>query len=479
MIPDSTIAAVATPFGRGGVGVIRVSGALVSKIIEKMVKVVTANKLKPRYAYFTPLLDIQGEVLDEALFLYFPAPNSFTGEDVLEFHCHGGPIVLASVMENILLLGAVNAQPGEFSERAFLNNKMDLTQAEAVADLIDCSSKAAARSALKSLSGEFSKKIDYYSKEIIYLRTYVEAGIDFSDEDIDLIDNKKIVTKLQTLIDAIEGLLSQAEQGVVLQDGVRLALVGKPNVGKSSLLNALAGDDISIVSTIAGTTRDVVREYIHINGIPVHISDTAGLRESRDLIESEGIKRAINEVDHADIVLLISDLQNHESEIYAGNFSDNAGSNPVNPSAEQKIKLENFLPEALTDEANLTKCLLVFNKIDAVNIDAKISDQFEAPAVFISAKEKHGIELLKSLIETKMGRQVFEGQFSARKRHLDIFRNVLLSLREAQHQLFDNESPELFAEEMRQSHYLLGQITGEFTTDDLLGEIFSTFCIGK
>jgi tRNA modification GTPase len=434
---SDTIAAVATPAGRGGIGVIRISGAKVTAIASSILA-----KLPPaRYATFSDFVDRQGVLLDQGLAIYFPAPNSFTGEDVLELQGHGGPIVLDNILNNILGLGARLARPGEFSERAFLNDKIDLAQAEAIADLIDSASTQAARCALRSLQGEFSAQIHSLVDQLIWLRSYIEAGIDFVDEEIDLLADGQVIAKLEKVIVELNQLVDKSQQGYLLKEGMRIVLVGEPNVGKSSLLNCLSGRDTAIVTPIPGTTRDVVREQIQLDGMPLHITDTAGLRETDDPVEQEGIRRTKLALKEADLVIVLVD-DDHSN---------------------------------ILTEIEQTP-LIVRNKIDLSHHKAGMSSN---DICYISAKTGAGVESLKDYLKQKMGLDSnTEGNFMARRRHLDALETAKTAFATALSHA-DNYQNELLAEELRLAQQALGEITGEFTADDLLGQIFSNFCIGK
>jgi tRNA modification GTPase len=382
--------------------------------------------------------------------LYFKAPHSFTGEDVVEIQAHGAPIVLDMLTKECILLGARLARPGEFSERAFLNDKMDLTQAEAIADLIQASSQTAARMALKSLQGEFSHKINQLNEQIIYLRLYVEAAIDFPEEEIDFLNDGKVARLLHNILTELDAIRSQANQGVILREGLSVVIAGRPNAGKSTLINCLAGRDIAIVTEVAGTTRDVMREHILLDDIPLHIIDTAGLRDSDDLVEKEGIKRAWQELKKADCVLLVVDI--NDSEHHYG--------------LTQEIKA------ALPSEVPV---ITVFNKIDTLGQSPQVQDH----CVYLSAKSTEGVDALKQLIKHVVGYQPNEGQFLARRRHLQALDEAKTLLFTGQQQLAEHRAGELLAEDLRLAHQKLCEITGEFSSDDLLGRIFSSFCIGK
>lgn len=444
-LSTETITALATPAGRGGVAVIRVSGPLVTAIMEAIV----GKVLQPRYAVLTAFLAANGETIDEGLALFFPNPNSFTGEDVLELQGHGGPVVVDLLLQRILQLGARLARPGEFSERAFLNGKLDLAQAEAIADLIDASSQQAARSAMRSLQGEFSREIQALSEKVVYLRMYVEAAIDFTDEEIDFLADDKIIAGLEDVFAALQAIQQKAKQGSFLREGITAVITGEPNVGKSSLLNCLSGKELAIVTDIPGTTRDVLRDHILIDGMPIHIIDTAGLRESADVVEQEGIKRAYQEIEKADVVLYMQ--------------------NATEPNTVD-------IPTHLATKNHVR----ILNKIDLINQEPHSSEQDGITTIALSAKSGAGIDLLKNHIKQKVG---FHGQedgvYLARRRHLDALSRARAHTEDALVQLTTTRSGELAAEDLRLAHLALCEITGEFTADDLLGRIFSSFCIGK
>jgi tRNA modification GTPase len=448
VIPADTIAAIATPPGRGGIGIVRVSGAATRNIAENVI----GRLPPPRVASFAHFLDSAGQPIDQGLALFFPAPHSFTGEDVLELHGHGGAVVLDMVLSRTLELGARLARPGEFSERAFLNGKMDLAQAEAVADLIEAGSELAARSALRSLEGDFSKRVQALVEGLTRLRMYVEAAIDFPEEEIDFLADERVIQELDMLERDIRQLQESARQGCLLHDGMTVVLAGPPNAGKSSLLNALAQSETAIVSPIPGTTRDVLRERIHIDGMPLHIVDTAGLRESRDSIESEGIRRAREQMERADRVLLVLD--------------DAVG-------GSQPVDVEKFLPP------NLPRSV-IRNKIDLSRRVAGITKISGSVEIALSAKTGAGLDVLRQHLKESMGFQpAGEGTFIARRRHLDAIRRAQEHLAQGKAQLKVSRAGELLAEELRLAQQALSEITGEFTSDDLLGRIFSSFCIGK
>ncbi|HAT6938072.1 TPA: tRNA uridine-5-carboxymethylaminomethyl(34) synthesis GTPase MnmE [Legionella pneumophila] len=442
-----TIVAIATPPGRGGVGIVRISGPNAYAIALCL----NGNKaLQPRLATFCSLYKANNEILDQGLVLYFKGPHSFTGEDVVEIQAHGSPVVLDLLVKESIAAGARLARPGEFSERAFLNDKIDLIQAEAIADLIQASSDTAARMALKSLQGDFSKKINQLNEELIYLRMYVEAAIDFPEEEIDFLNDGNVSRLLQRIIERLEEIRSQANQGVLLREGLSLVIAGRPNAGKSTLINNLAGRDVAIVTEIAGTTRDVMREHILLDDIPLHIIDTAGLRDSDDLVEKEGIKRAWQELKRADCVLLVVDINNPDQQNSLLN--------------ELKLTLPNKVP-----------IITVYNKIDTTKFSAKCYEQ----TVYLSAKTGEGMSELKKVIKQVVGYQPAEGQFLARRRHLQALDEAKTLLLNGQAQLTNHKAGELLAEDLRLAHQILCEITGEFTSDDLLGKIFSSFCIGK
>lgn len=447
VLTSSTIAAVATPPGRGGVGIVRVSGS--QKAISNIAQAIIGHLPPPRKATYQPFLDANQHVLDDGIALYFPAPHSFTGEDVLELQGHGGRVVLDMIMKRCLELGAEMAKPGEFSERAFLNDKLDLAQAEAISDLIDSSSEQAARSAIRSLQGEFSAKVNNLLEAMIHLRMYVEAALDFPDEEIDFLADKSVFNKLLTIQQELKALTQTAKQGSLLRDGMHLVIAGRPNAGKSSLLNALAGQSTAIVTEIAGTTRDVLRESINLDGMPLHIVDTAGLRESNDPVEKIGIQRAWEEIEKADLIILLIDSTTGFAE-------------------EEQAILDQLPKDA--------PMLQVFNKIDQ-STERQNSD---TDSLYISAKYGEGIEELKQALKQRMGYQSeAESTFIARRRHLHALDETKEAVDRAEIQLKEFNAGELMAEELRIAQEALGRITGAFTADDLLGEIFSSFCIGK
>jgi tRNA modification GTPase len=443
------IAAIATPPGRGGIGVVRVSGHDVSRVVTGVI----GRTLQPRVATRADFLDARGDVLDQGLALWFPAPASYTGDAVLELQGHGGPAVLGLILKRCLELGARLAEPGEFTKRAFLNNKLDLAQAEGVADLIEAATGTAARAAARSLSGAFSREVGGVVAALVELRMVTEASLDFPDEDIDFVRAAGAEGKLSALRERFAALTSRSRQGSLLRDGLHVVLVGAPNVGKSSLLNQLVGDDVAIVTPHAGTTRDAIRSSVEIRGIPLHVTDTAGLREAADEVEKIGIERTMAAIAKADLALVVTDARED-----------------LDPSTA----LVSRLPTALAR-------IIVRNKIDLTDdLPNSVSGDGEH-AVWLSAKTGAGIDLLRNAILVVAGAQEdMEGTFLARERHLQALAIANDHLAAAAAHLASAEPPlELFAEELRGAQDALGTITGTFTADDLLGEIFSRFCIGK
>ena len=449
-----TIVAQATAPGRGGIGILRVSGP---KAVE-VAQAVLGKCPKPRMADYLPFKDADGTVLDQGIALYFKSPNSFTGEDVLELQGHGGQVVLDLLLKRILQLDGVRlARPGEFSEQAFLNDKLDLAQAEAIADLIDATSEQAARSALKSLQGEFSNKVNQLVDSVIYLRTYVEASIDFPDEEIDFLADGKIEAKLREIINQLDLVSSEAKQGSILREGMKVVIAGCPNAGKSSLLNALAGREAAIVTDIAGTTRDVLREHIHIDGMPLHIIDTAGLREATDEVERIGISRAWTEIEQADRIILMLDSSDPDSQ-----------------------HIEKVRSEFLSKLPNNMPVTIVRNKVDLSGEAVGLKEENGTTTICLSAQTHQGVDLLREHLKQAMGFQTgMEGGFLARRRHLDALEKAAEHLQIGLVQLTEFHAGELLAEELRLVQANLSEITGQFTSDDLLGNIFSSFCIGK
>ena len=441
-----TICALATAIGQSGIGVVRVSGPLSKAIGQKLLHI----ELKVRHAYYGSFYDKDSNKIDKGVSIYFPGPNSYTGEDVIEFQGHGGMSVLRKLIETTTFFGARPAEPGEFTKRAFLNGKMDLVQAEAVQDLIQSSSEQSALSAVRSLTGEFSEKINHLLADLTSLRVFVEATIDFSDEEIDFLESHEVSVKLQTLKNLLLEILESANQGAILRDGLYVAIAGKPNAGKSSLLNALTKQPSAIVTDIAGTTRDVLKETIHIDGMPLHIIDTAGLHNSNNIIEQEGIRRAHTEINNADVVLLVYD-------------------------AKDKLADLSILPEAVKNKP----IIYIRNKIDLLKAKAEIKEVENQTEVSLSAKNGDGIDLLRQALSEAAGyKPDGEGVFLARKRHILSIKLTLNYVNSAIEQL-EGGASELVAEDLRQAGMSLGTITGEFSSDDLLGEIFSSFCIGK
>jgi tRNA modification GTPase len=448
-----TIAAIATPPGRGGVGIVRISGPD-SEVIAR--QLLGGRCPPPRQADYLAFRDVDGSVIDRGIALFFRSPNSFTGEDVLELHGHGGPVVLDLLLKRIITLGARPARAGEFSERAFLNKKIDLAQAEAIADLIAAESESAAKAAMASLNGEFSYTINELVEELIQLRLHIEAALDFPEEEIDFLADAAIARKLESVSGRLAAVNRSARQGCLLREGMTVVIAGKPNAGKSSLLNRLAGSETAIVTDVPGTTRDLLREHIQIDGLPLHIIDTAGLRESQDQIEQEGIRRAMHAIEHADRLLLVID------------------------DAEQAVDATGALTgfaEQIHSHAGRT---LIMNKIDLTGSSPEISEENGSMKIRLSAKTGAGIELLREHLKQCMGfKQPAEGVFIARRRHLTAIANAEQHLQSAELNLHTNQAGELVAEELRLTQQELSSITGEFTSDDLLGRIFADFCIGK
>ena len=451
---SDTIVAQATPPGRGGVGILRISGPKAQEVAQAVL-----GKLpKARYAEYLPFLANDGSTLDEGIALFFPNPHSFTGEDVLELQGHGGPVILDLLLKRILEISGVRiARPGEFSERAFLNDKLDLAQAEAIADLIDASSEQAAKSAISSLQGVFSKKVNALVESLIHLRIFTEAAIDFPEEEIDFLSDGKIEAELNQVIQRLNEVRQEAKQGSLLREGMKVVIAGRPNAGKSSLLNALAGRDAAIVTNIAGTTRDVLREHIHIDGMPLHIIDTAGLREASDEVERIGIERAWQEIEQADRVLFMV---------------DSTTTNETNP--------EKLWPEFIERLPKNIPVTVIRNKADLTGEALGYSEKEGYALIQLSARTGEGVTLLREHLKQAMGfSSSTEGGFLARRRHLQALEKASEHLTNGQYQLITFHAGELLAEELRLAQEALSEITGEFTSDDLLGRIFSSFCIGK
>jgi tRNA modification GTPase len=445
-----TIAAIASAPGRGAVGVIRVSGPLVAHIANGLLGFLPA----PRHARLASFLDAQGGSLDAGLALYFPAPASYTGEDVLELQGHGGALVLDMMLQRLLELGCRMARPGEFSERAFLNGKIDIAQAEAIADLIDAGTAAAARAAVRSMQGEFSARIAELKSRITELRAYVEAAIDFPDEEIDHLSGEALRERLAAVFAGFESITVAARQGALLREGLNVVIAGLPNAGKSSLLNRLAGDDVAIVADAPGTTRDVLRQHVHLDGVPVNLVDTAGLRAALDTVEAEGVRRARSEIARADRILYVVDAR---------------GAVDSQSLAEELAQLPPGIPVTL-----------VINKIDLTGTPALLDAAVEPPRVWVSARTGLGVDLLRAHLLLGAGYLKAEsGAFAARRRHLDALSRARGHVQCAADNWNETRAFELFAEDLRLAQLALSEITGEFTSEDLLGEIFGSFCIGK
>jgi tRNA modification GTPase len=446
MTHTDTIAAIASAPGAAGVGVLRVSGPAVPGIAAELL----GRDPDPRRAHFAAFRERDGELIDRGLLLYFPAPASYTGEHVLELQGHGSPVLLDALLRRVCSMGARLARPGEFTERAFLNGKLDLAQAEAVADLIAARSQAGARAALRSMEGVFSRKVHDLLQSLIALRVHIEAAIDFPEEEIDFLADPTIMRQLQALRAELDALLREAQRGVRLNDGLRVAIIGRPNAGKSSLLNALAGSDRAIVTDIAGTTRDVLREQLNLDGVSLELADTAGLRDTDDPVEREGVRRAHGELARADVALLVTDLAQ----------------------AEHDLALLADLPASV-------ERIVFINKIDLAGGTPRYDVRPEAIWVWASAKTGVGLDALRDHLKQLAGSGSGEGAFSARRRHVLALEEVALHLDQAEQVLRVTRAGELAAEELRQAQQALGEITGSYTSDDLLGAIFSSFCIGK
>lgn len=443
-----TIVAIATPPGRGGVGIVRLSGPQAYPIALLLIQ---KTALDVKVADYRSFYSENGELIDQGIVIYFKAPHSFTGEDVVEFQAHGAPIVLDRLIKTCVVHGARIAKPGEFSERAFLNNKIDLTQAEAIADLIAASSETAAKMAMRSLQGDFSRKIQALNDQLIALRLYVEAAIDFPEEEIDFLNDGKVLAKHCSILEELSVIRNSANQGAMLREGLSVVIAGRPNAGKSTLINCLARRDVAIVTEVAGTTRDVMREHILLDDLPICLIDTAGLRESDDAIEKEGIRRAWLEVGRADCLLMVID-------------------------ASTEAMAESELSEAILNALPAQVPVIeVFNKIDQLGMNPRTAEN----AVYLCAKTGEGVTFLHEKIKEVVGYMPTEGQFIARSRHLDVLDRAKELLNNGYDELMSHRRGELLAEDLRLAHLALCEITGEFTSDDLLGEIFSSFCIGK
>lgn len=445
---EDTIAAIATPFGKGGVAIIRISGPQSSDIAQQL----SSRKPQNRKALFTSFYDASNHIIDSGICIYFKGPNSYTGEDVVEVQGHGGIVVINMLLKRIIALGARIAKPGEFTERAFLNNKLDLTQAEAVADIIESTTEHSVRSAQRSLQGTFSKLIHELIGELTELRIYVEAAIDFVDEEIDFLNEGGIEQRIKLLSEKLTLILSNAKTGQLLRDGISVVLVGKPNAGKSSLLNCLTGEETAIVTDVAGTTRDILKEYIQLDGLPLHIIDTAGIHDSNNLIEQEGIRRAHKEIQYADKVLIIHDVRDQHG-------------------------INEFISQLDSDN---DKRVIIFNKIDLINQPAKVVYSKDGDQIFLSIKTGEGFDLLTDYLKKSVGYdENQEAVFIARQRHVNALSEALIAINNGLIQLQQNQAGEIVAEELRLAQNHLGEITGKISSDDLLGKIFSNFCIGK
>ncbi len=463
-IDSDTICAIATSPGRSGIGIVRVSG----KNVKTIASSILGSCPNPRHVHYCDFLDANKEVIDQGLAIFFESPHSFTGEDVLELHGHGSPFILNSLLQRVQENGARMARPGEFTERAFLNDKLDLLQAEAIADLIDASSRQAARSAMRTLKGDFSRRIHRLVEQLVQVRVNVEAAIDFSDEDIDVLADTEVLENLRRIKTEIEETFASAEQGAILMHGINVVLAGAPNAGKSSLMNALSGQDSAIVTDIPGTTRDLLSSQIMVGNLPVHITDTAGLRESTDVVEREGVKRAHRAIEEADLILLIVDESSEESR-----------------NGNTHFDLLARLEQSDTQHQELLqKTVLVSNKIDLTS-GRPGQDRIEVEGVsvdriLLSAKTGSGLELLGQYLQQVAGlHSDSEDSFVARERHLLALRGAVELVESALAHLGSEDPLELAAEDLRLAQHRLGEITGEFTSDDLLGEIFSQFCLGK
>lgn len=447
-----TIVAIATPSGQGGVGIVRISG---EKALSIALSLTRRQCIAPRVACYSSFYDVSQTLIDQGIVVYFQGPKSFTGEDVVEFQVHGSPMVLECLLQESIALGARLARPGEFSERAFLNDKLDLVQAEAIADLIHAHSQTAAKMAVRSLQGDFSAKINALSEQLISLRLYVEASIDFPEEEIDFLSDGYVLARLSTIIDDLQAICNAAHQGVIMRDGLSLVIVGPPNAGKSTLINSLAARDVSIVTSVAGTTRDVMREHILLDDIPVHVVDTAGLHDSDDLVEQEGIKRAWNEIKTADCVLMVLDIHDEGKH----------------------DELKQAIRSAVS--SNDVPVIEVLNKVDLASQVCQHNGKCTQSKLLISAKTGEGMGELKQSIKSAVHYHPEEGTFLARQRHMEALSETQRVLLTGKGQLEEHRAGELLADDLRVAHQQLTEITGEFTSDDLLGRIFSSFCIGK
>lgn len=466
MSQHDTIVAQATAPGRGGIGILRVSGKAAKEVAQQIL-----GKLpKERVAEYLPFKDNQNCIIDQGIALYFPGPNSFTGEDVLEFQGHGGPVVLDILMQEILKNKSIRiAKPGEFTERAFLNDKLDLAQAEAIADLIDASSIQAARSAINSLQGQFSEQVHQLVEAVIGLRIHVEAAIDFPEEEIDFLSDGNIQSQLNAIFLHIDRVRREAKQGSLLREGMKVVIAGRPNAGKSSLLNALAGKEAAIVTDIEGTTRDILKEHIHIDGMPLHIIDTAGLREADDHVERIGIQRAWQAINEADHILLMVDASS----------SDLRDAKEIWPSFMEN-KADNLSDNEIYTLPNHIPVTVIRNKADLSGEEIGIEETATQTVISLSAKNLIGIDYLREHLKKVMGFENHtEGGFIARARHTQALDRAREHLEQARYQLEVMKAGELVAEELRLTQQFLSEITGEFSSDDLLGRIFSSFCIGK
>ena len=445
---EDTITAIATPFGKGGVAIIRISGPDSSDIAQQL----SSKKPQDRKALFTSFYDASNQIIDSGICIYFKGPNSYTGDDVVEIQGHGGIVVINMLLKRIIALGARIAKPGEFTERAFLNNKLDLTQAEAVADIIESTTEHSVRSAQRSLQGTFSKLIHELIGELTELRIYVEAAIDFVDEEIDFLNEGGIEQGIKLLSEKITLILGNAKTGQLLRDGISVVLAGKPNAGKSSLLNCLTGEETAIVTDVAGTTRDILKEYIQLDGLPLHIIDTAGIHDSNNLIEQEGIRRAHKEIQYADKVLIIHDVRDQQG-------------------------INEFISQLDSDS---DKRVIIFNKIDLINEPSKVVYSKDGDQIFLSIKTGEGFDLLTDYLKKSVGYdENQEAVFIARQRHVNALSEALIAINNGLIQLQQNQAGEIVAEELRLAQNHLGEITGKISSDDLLGKIFSNFCIGK